>query len=290
VVIAARPFLAVIQGIGAAGSTDANVAAAASMLLAWGSADAGISLDCPTGLAAGSLRPASAVNDTSVSNSANSASCLLFHTFLRRLLETTFVDEEAVAGVGRSPVNEVRALLTLLSGQVPNPNNLFCRTVDAKGTPVQNTSCTAQVTSALGWAWAALKTAYGDVSNWRWGRIHTIRFDFIVPGYPLIDPGYRPGPYVRPGGAWTVDVGAPSLTPSFDLAFPYRSGGNVRWLAAMDGTLAHTFMQLPGVESCSPYPGDAQPTMITQWVLNQYFNFPFQLSDVTSVRSEAFTP
>jgi hypothetical protein len=105
VVIAARPFLAVIQGIGAAGSTDANVAAAPSMLLAWGSADAGIPLDCPTGLAAGSLAPARAVNDTSVSNSANSAACLLFHTFLRRVLETTFVDEEAVAGVGRSPVS-----------------------------------------------------------------------------------------------------------------------------------------------------------------------------------------
>ena len=58
----------------------------------------------------------------------------------------------------------------------------------------------------------------------------------------------------------------------------------------MDGTLAHTFMQLPGVESSSPYPGDSPPTMITQWVLNQYFNFPFQLSDVTSVRSESFTP
>ena len=107
------------------------------MLLAWGSADAGIPLDCPTGLAAGSLDPTRAVNDTSVTNSANSASCMLFHTFLRRVLETTFTDEEAVAGVGRSQGNEVRALLTLFSGQVANPNNLFCRTVDSTGNTVQ---------------------------------------------------------------------------------------------------------------------------------------------------------
>jgi hypothetical protein len=266
------------------------VAAAAIMLLSWGAADAGIPLDCPTGLAAGSLDPSRAVNDTSPTASANSASCLLFHTFLRRVLETTFTDEEAVARVGRSPGNEVRALLTLFSGQVPNPNNLFCRTVDAAGNTAQNTTCVAQVTNALGWAYGALKTAYGDVSNWRWGRVHTVTFDFMVPGYPLIDPGFRPGPYVRPGGAWTVDVGAPSTTPSTNLAFPYRSGGNVRWVAAMDGTLAHTFMQLPGVESAQAYPGDGQPTMLTQWVQNQYFNFPFQLSDVTSVRSESFSP
>ena len=290
VAIVARPFLAIIQALGAFASPDPNVSAAATMLLAWGASDAGTPLDCPTGLAAGSLDPSRAVNDTSATASANSASCLLFHTFLRRVLETTFTDEEAVAGVGRSPGNEVRALLTLFSGQVPNPNNLFCRTVDATGNTVQNTTCAAQVTNALGWAYSRLKTAYGDVSNWRWGRVHTVTFEFMVPGYPLIDPGFRPGPYVRPGGAWTVDVGAPSTTASTNLAFPYRSGGNVRWVAAMDGTLAHTFMQLPGVESAQAYPGDGQPTMLNQWVQNQYFNFPFQLSDVTSVSSESFSP
>jgi len=290
VAIVARPFLTIIQDIGGPASTDPNVAAAANMLLGWGGADAGVPLDCPTGLVAGSLNPANAVNDPSATNTANSASCLLFHTFLRRVLETTFVDEEAVAGVGRSPGNEVRALVTLFS--VPNPDNIFCRTVDAKGAPItnQNTSCADQVTNALRWAYSTLKTAYGPTSNWRWGRVHTLSFDFIVPGYPLIDPGFRPGPYPRPGGAWTVDVGAPAPSPSTNLGFPYRSGGNVRWVAAMDGTLAHTFMQLPGVESGNAYPGDGQPTMLNQWVQNQYFNFPFQKSDATSVRSESFSP
>ncbi len=57
VAIVARPFLAIIQATGAFASPDPNVAAAATMLLAWGSSDAGIPLDCPTGLAVGSLDP-----------------------------------------------------------------------------------------------------------------------------------------------------------------------------------------------------------------------------------------
>jgi hypothetical protein len=234
--------------------------------------------------------PVTALNDTSPTASANSAACLLFHTFLRRVTEQTFVDEEAVAGVGRAPGNEVRALLTLFSGQVANPNNLFCRTVGKQGQVLANTSCVDQVLNALGWSYAYLRTNYGAVTNWRWGRVHTLTFDFMVPGYPFVDPAYHPGPYARPGGAWTVDVGAPAPLPSTNLSFPYRSGGNVRWVAAMDGQLAHTFMQLPGVESGNAYPATTQPTMLTQWVQNQYFNFPVNITDVTSVSSETFSP
>ncbi|HVP62030.1 MAG TPA: penicillin acylase family protein [Myxococcaceae bacterium] len=296
VVILARQFGAYIQALDQAQQIPAgsNAALAASILLAWGSADAGTPFDCPTGLAAGALDPATALNDPNTTNSANSKACLLFHTFLRRVLEQTFSDEEAAANVGRSPGNEVRALITLLSGQVPNPNNVFCRVVDTKGQTVDNKSCAAQVMDALGFAYVQLKNAYGDEKNWRWGRVHTISFPFPpfisdYFSYPLIDPGFRPGPYPRPGGAWTVDVGAPDQLSSADLTFDYRSGGNVRWLAAMDGTVAHTFMQLPGVESEAPYPF-GKSTMLTQWVLNQYFNWPHNAADVTSVRSESYSP
>ena len=285
--IVARPFQAIIQAIGAASSPNPNVAAAATMLLGW--AASGTPNDCPTGLATGSLDPAAGVNDSNATNSANSAACLLFHTFLRRVLEQTFSDEEAVAGVGRSPGNEIRALLTLFSGAVPNPNNVFCRDVNAQGAPINSKTCVQQVTDALGWAYATLKNTYGDVSNWRWGRVHTVTFAFVVPGYPLVDPTFQPGPYPRPGGAWTVDVGAPTGLSSADLSFRMGSAGNVRWLASLDGTVANTYMQLPGVESGGPYPF-GQQTMLTDWVTNTYFNFPFQASDVASVRTESYTP
>ena len=292
VMTVAGPFIQYLGALAqAAQIPDGNSGAAAALLLAWGGgADGGTPLDCPTGLAPGSLDPVASVNDPDPNNSANSAACLLFHTFLRRVLEQTFSDEEAVAGVGRSPGNEVRALITLLSGQVPNPDNVFCRDVGSNGLPLNNKTCQTQVLDALGFAYAQLKGAYGEPANWRWGRVHTITMAFIVPGYPLIDPGFRPGPFTRPGGAWTVDVGAPTALSSSSLSFPYGSGGNVRWLAAMDGTVDHTFNQLPGVEDGNnPFPF-GQSTMLTDWIQNKYFNWPHNASDVTSVRSETYSP
>ena len=290
VMTVAGPFVKYVAALSQGGAIPANgnAALAAGILLAWGDPTNAKALDCPTGLAAGALN-VTAAPDPDATNSANSKACLLFHAFLRRVLEQTFTDEEAVAKVGRAPGNELRALLTLLSGQVPNPNNVFCRDVGANGAPLNSKTCTTQVLDALGFAYAQLRGAYGDEANWRWGRVHTISFPFMVPGYPLIDPGFRPGPFPRPGGAWTVDVGAPTGRSSNLLSFAYGSGGNVRWLAAMDGTVANTFMQLPGVESGGPFPF-GQPTMLTDWVTNTYFNWPHNAADVVSVRTETYSP
>jgi hypothetical protein len=57
----------------------------------------------------------------------------------------------------------------------------------------------------------------------------------------------------------------------------------------MDGTVDHTMNQLPGVESGGPYPF-GQPTMLTDWVQNKYFNWPHNQADVTSLRTETFAP
>jgi penicillin amidase len=291
VVIGARLFLQVFEALHLRQSTDANVAAAATMLAAWGMSDGGTALDCPTGLVAGALDPVTALNDPDPRRSSDSASCLLFHTFLRRVLDTTFSDEVAAAGISRNLGNEVRALLTLLSGAVPTTGNPLCSDVDATGQKVKDRDCPTQVSDALGWAWARLKSIYGDTSNWRWGRVHTLTFEFVVPGYPLIDAPFQPGPFPRPGGAGTVDVGAGSAlaTSSNDLSFPYTSGGAVRWAASMDGTLANTTNQLPGVESGGPWSGSPS-SMLSQWVTNSYFNWPFQQKDVTSLRTETYTP
>lgn len=291
IAIVARPFLQVFQALHLTESTDANVAAAATMLAAWGTSDGGTPLDCPTGLVADALDPVTAQNDPDPRHSSDSASCLLFHTFLRRVLDTTFSDEVAAAGISRNAGHEVRALLTLLSGAVPTTGNPLCSDVDADGAKVTDRNCPTQVTNALAWAWTRLNSVYGATSNWRWGRVHTLTFAFVVSGYPLIDPTFQPGPFPRPGGAWTVDVGAPSPSVSNDLSFPYRSGGNVRWAASMDGTLANTTNQLPGVENGGPFSGSPS-SMLSQWVTNTYFSWPYQPSDVSAaaLRTETFNP
>ena len=180
VVSVASAFLPAIAAADAGSGGPAD--SARTILLGWASADAGIPFDCPTGLAPGALDPVAAVNDPNPLSSGNSKACLLFHTFLRRILETTFVDEEAVARVGRSGEIELRTLLLLLNG--PNPGNEFCSDVDASGAKVTDRTCAAQVLAALDWAYRQLKTAYGDEANWRWGRVHTVTFSFIVPELP----------------------------------------------------------------------------------------------------------
>jgi Protein related to penicillin acylase len=295
VLTAARPFVEfMVAHVGE--TSDPNAQAAIAFLGDWGGADAGTPFDCPTGLVAGALDPLSPA-DPDAANSDNSARCLLFHTFLRRVLETTFADEAAAAGISRNPGAEVRALLTLLTNttdavvQAAKASNSLCSDVDGTGHKVKDRTCTSQVLDAIGWAYGKLTSVYGARTNWRWGQVHTVTFKFAVSGYPLVDPAFQPGPYPRPGGAWTVDVGLGSSAAgtSAQLSFPYGVGGNVRWLAAMDGTVANTFMQLPGVESGGPYPF-GKSTMLTDWVQNKYFNWPFNAADVTSVRIETFSP
>jgi len=286
---AAAPFIGVFTQVDEIkNASDPDVVAARNMLVGW--ASTAKPLDCPTGLASGSVDPVVAANDPDPVNSQNSAACLLFHTFLRRVNDRVFSDEEKAAGIGPHPGQEVRALLSLLSGAVPNPGNALCSDVDTTGAKVTDHTCNQQVIDALGWAYNRLRTTYGDVKNWRWGRVHTLTFSFIIPGYPLIDSVWQPGPFARPGGAWTVDVGNPAGGSSNNLAFPYFSGGNVRWAAVMDGTLANTTMQLPGVEHGSFDP--SKPGMLGDWLTNTYFNFPFQKndSDGAAVRNETFTP
>jgi len=287
----ARPFLLAINGImnGPNPPSDPDVLAAVQLLGQW--ATSATPLDCPTGLVPGATDPTLAAKDPDPVNSQNSAACLLFHTFLRRVLETTFVDEETAAGVGRRPPSEIRGLLSLLQleAQGQNPNHSLCSDVNAKGEKVTDRTCVSQVVNALGWSYARLRGVYGDVDNWRWGRVHTITFAFVISGYPVVDRSHQPGPFPRPGGAWTVDVGSPRPSTSMDLSFPYGSGGAVRWLAAMDGKKEHTFDQLPGTESDGPYPL-GKDTMLLQWTLNRYFNFPFQPNEVSSVRTEQFGP
>lgn len=297
----ARPFLAAIAA-NAGSSSDANVTAGAAILASW-------SLDCPTGLGGSTLGtspsslavldPAKAPRSTDPIAIRDSQACLLFHTFLRKVLDATFSDEAAVAGVGVDGQSAIRALAYLLSaeGQAGNPTNLLCSDVALSGgtlVTVANKTCVSQVLSALGFAYARLKNAYGPpaapgetATNWIWGRVHTLTFTH--PLYPLVDQGFNPGPFVRPGGASTVDVANPGGGDPNNLNFAYTAAGNVRWAAVLDGTLANTTFQLPGLESGAAFNPNT-PGMLGDYLTNTYFQWPFKTSDVTAVATETFTP
>jgi acyl-homoserine lactone acylase PvdQ len=136
---------------------------------------------------------------------------------------------------------------------------------------IRTHSCAEQVSIALVQAYGALTAVLGPPpAGWRWGRFHTMQ---PVSQLALVTGGYQPGPFARPGGAFTVDVGSPSLSDK-GLSFGYASGGNVRHISVMDPTNPVIKMQLPGPERDGPagiFTGG--PDLLRDWVQNKYFDF-----------------
>jgi penicillin G amidase len=237
--------------------------------------------DCPTGLN-GTDPVASPINPDPTA-SQDSAACLLFHGFLTQLLVNVFTAPLAAAGQGIDAVKAIIAMLYLLTPSLPPPLQTFC--VPQGATPTA-TSCDAQVVTAMVAAYDALTQALGAQANWRWGRLHTMGPQELI--YPLIGQPYNPGPYARPGGAFTVDVGNPGLRTDKVLSYQYGSGSNVRWIAVMDGSA--TKEQLPGPIVDGPFvPGS--PGLLGQYVVNQYFDFPYGAAAISAatVRTQTFT-
>jgi acyl-homoserine lactone acylase PvdQ len=165
------------------------------------------------------------------------------------------------------------------------PSTKFCNDVNAAGVQTAAKTCPAQVVTALVTAYKTLVARIGaQPSDWVWGRAHTIQPISLLA---LITTNYEPGPYARPGGAFTVDVGTPS-TSAAGLTFNYGSGGNVRHISLMDPAKPATRMQLPGPERDGPT-FFASPNLLEQWVTNTYFDFAVgNQIDSTAVSTQTF--
>jgi penicillin amidase len=258
----------------------ADLVAAQTILDAW----AANHWDCPSGLL-GSDPKASPV-DTTPAVVQSSAGCFLFHEFLRVLATNVFTDDLKVVGQGVDGLQALKAMLYML---VETPgvqaSQTFCSDVDSKGKVVTVHSCEAQVATALVTAFDTLSAQVGPkTTDWVWGRVHTIQ---PVSLFPLVTNGFEPGPYARPGGAFTVDVGSPSLSAA-GLSFPYGSGGNVRHISLMDPAKPTTKMQLPGPERDGAT-GLVGPDLLGQWVQNKYFDFVLGAAiDSAAVSTQSF--
>jgi penicillin amidase len=260
-------FESILLGLPTSGAPP-ELAAAQGVIQQWKASG----WDCPSGVIGSAPKgPA----DTTAAVVQNSAGCFLFHEFLRTLVTNVFADDLKVAGQGINALAAVKALLFMLSLD-PNATTTpaattFCNDVDATGNTVASKTCGAQVVTALVQAYDTLVAQVGpNPSSWTWGRVHTIR---PVSLLALVTTGYEPGPFARPGGAFTVDVGNPSLSSS-GLDFAYGSGGNVRHISLMDPVNPKIRMQLPGPERDGPAVGPG-PDLLGQWVKNSYFDYAF---------------
>jgi len=233
--------------------------------------------DCPTGLSGADPKSAP---DTNATHVRDSAGCLLFHTFLKTLLHNVFDDDFATVSratgqaFGANRGAEVRGILYMLDPATPAGDTHLCNDIRPDGTPGATHSCGEQVVTALVTAGATLTNAYGASTNWLWGRVHTLTTQSA--GAPLIAAPFSAGPYARPGGAETVDVGDPDSSQSSPLAFAYSHGSNVRFIAVMDspaGANAQAKMQLPGPERDAPAVLSSSLTLLEMYVQNLYFDF-----------------
>lgn len=249
--------------------------------------------DCPSGLTGSD--PNNSGIDTSGTVVDDSAGCFLFHAFLRHVITNVFDDDIAATATSStipkpSQLQAIKSLLWMLkeAGDAP-PYNNFCGTAKADGTlaaPVAAGACGAQVATALTQAYDEIVGQFGSSpTQWKWGKVHTMQ---PVSLLALVTNGYEPGPYARPGGAFTVDVGTPS-TSAKGLEFPFSSSGNVRHISVMDAGTPVVKMQLPGPERDGPT-GFGGPDLLGQWVLNKYFDFLFgNQIDSGSVSTQTFT-
>jgi acyl-homoserine lactone acylase PvdQ len=275
-----KAFTEVIANIPAAGTESASLTAARALFTLW----AAQGWDCPSGLLGSD--PVNSATDPDPINATNSNACFLFHEFARVVATNVFTDDLAVAGQGVNGLQAIKTMLYMLDPNTPATDKAFCNNVNASGTTIGSAiPCEAQVLAALETAYDTLTAELGDSKNWVWGRVHIIQ---PVSLLQLVTTNYSPGPYARPGGIFTVDVGSPSLSGS-GLDFQYFSGGNVRHISVMDQGNPIVKMQLPGPERDAPalFVG---PDLLGQWVTITYFDFAFGSQiDAAAVSTQSFT-
>jgi penicillin amidase len=269
-----------------ANATTTSYEGARAVLAAWKTAG----YDCPSGLTGIDPKDSPAVTDATVL--ANSAGCYLFHEFVRDLLKAVFTDDLAQAGVDLDGVNAVKGMLHMLDnppGSATPADQGFCQNVDANGDPIGTTTCQQQLRTALVTAFETLAARLGlpAKGDWLWGRVHT--FQPHSEASPLVSLGYTPGPFARPGGAFTVDVASPSLSGS-GTSFAFGSSGNVRHVSVMDPSAPRVRMQLPGPQASQPYGVTVGPDLLADWARNTYFDYAHGDQILgTTVATRAFT-
>jgi len=280
-----RPGMALSAYVAAlpTGASDpAKLVAAKAALAEW----AANGWDCPSGLLG--TDPLSSAVDATPAVAKNSSGCFFFHQFLRTLITNIFSDDLTVAGLKVDDLQAMRALfLLLLEGDTDDgmAGSAFCNDVGPTGALVTAHTCADQVNTALVSAYDAMTVAHGAPSTWVWGRVHTVQ---PVSLSALVTGNYAPGPYARAGGAFTVDVGTPTLSHAA-TDFAFVSGANVRHISVMDPMSPVVKMQLPGPERDGPI-SSATPALLDQWLQNRYFDLTFGAQiDAVAVESEHFT-
>jgi len=125
---------------------------------------------------------------------------------------------------------------------------MFCNDVDINGKVTNTHSCAEQVVIAARDAFGTLyRRQRPPAHELALGRVHTIQ---PVSQLSLVTTDYTPGPFARPGGLFTVDVG----NIGGGVGRPSRTArAATSHISLMDPGESVIKMQLPGPERDGPY-------------------------------------
>jgi penicillin amidase len=222
-------------------------------------------------LAAWSLETPHGVGATDTGEIADSVATTIFNAIVTRLTGLAFDDEEAAIGRGMNSSYNARMLEWSLADSATQATALYTYAETYQGDADWNDTVvwddittdsvletrdervTRAVLNALAWLTEELGD---DWDEWRWGRLHAVRFGQIVPSLSgqnrvSIPPGRSeefPLGFPRHGDYGAVDVGNYSMTNG--ERFTHGSGASQRLVVEMtaEGPVM-PFNALPGGQS-----------------------------------------
>lgn len=247
--------------------------------------------DAASGVSADDDKP---VSDTTEAD--DSKATLLFNAWMAQMFHVVLDDELEVLGT-LGGLDWRRVLIGLMT------NDSAAVLFDDLRTPAVVETRDERAITALLDAIDLLKARLGESRDaWRWGRLHTLRFQALIPlwhtlSIPAVPDDVFPDGFPRHGDGYNVDVGAYPLPPAFrfgdagadggadggadpkTLSFAYSHGPTQRLVVEMDpaGPIAHN--ALPGGnvwDSRDPHFRDEAE----RWRRNQNRPVPFAVRDV----------
>jgi penicillin amidase len=231
------------------------------------------SFETPTGVGEG--LPAAEVND--------SVATSIYNIWQVAFFNLAFGDELAL--VGEVP-NRLYTLTTAVWA-LTEPSKLVTGIHADTGEAVlcdhldtaEVEGCTLMVLQALHEGLTQAEAIFGDAdqATWRWGIIHTVTFESLVPAAeltipPITDP-INPRGFPREGDVLAVDVASNSVS---EYEFEYTSGPAMRLLVERpvgDGQAIARFA-LPGGEILDHRSPHFRDLADQYWVKNLYFELP----------------
>ncbi|MEO6950496.1 MAG: penicillin acylase family protein [Polyangia bacterium] len=220
---------------------------------------------------------------------ADSQATAIVAAFTAQLAHRSLDDELSAMGLALDQLDDstMRKVLTrmcahpelMVTGKQSNGDSILFDDLTTTAIETRRTTAARALVDAL-ITLASPKQLGPDITAWRWGTIHTITLDTLVPIAalaipPATDPAFPSG-FPRHGDDGTVDVGPHGLSTSI---FSYAHGPAIRFVAELtpDGPVARNVM--PGgqvFDPTSPHYRD----LMELWRVNQTVDLAYKIADV----------